>query len=324
MCGRARTSTYVLITPVKDEERYLPGVVDSIGRQTVKPLKWIIVSDGSIDGTDAIAREAARLLPFVSFIRVDRGMERRFGAKANAFRIGSESLSLESYDYIGNLDADVTLPPNYYESLMNEMIMDTSLGVISGVCLDRTPKGYERTISSLDHAVGAVQFWRRSCFEMVGGYRTVTVGGTDSLAEAAARFHGWRAASIERLHVLHHKPIDSAGGRSASRAAYRAGLTDYYIGTHPVFAIIKAIRRWSVRPRIVSTALRTLGYVSKWATGEQTDAEPPLVDFVRREQSRKLRSVVHGPMKRLLMWSRPYSVEHNDDLTRGRVEVIDE
>src|SRR5262249_51835178 len=160
------------------------------------PLKWIIVSDGSTDDTDRIVADASRERPFIELISVKAGSARSFGSKALAFQKGYQALAATRYDFIGNLDADVTFEPGYYERILQEMAKNARLGVAGGVIFDKTPSGFKRTTSSLNHAVGAVQFWRRECFEAVGGYRPATVGGVDSLAELTARMKGWETKSF--------------------------------------------------------------------------------------------------------------------------------
>ena len=225
-------------------------------------------------------------------IRVPGGAKRSFGSKALAFKAGYEALQDVVFDYVGNLDADVTMEPNYYEKNLEEMSNNKWLGVSSGVLWDKTESGYERTNSNLNHAVGAVQFWRRECFEAVGGYRPVTVGGGDSLAELTARMKGWETRSFPNLPVYHHKPVDFANGRTGMRIAYRAGLTEYHIGTHPLFATLKAIRRWKESPIILSTLVRLFAYWKLWLVGTQRDASNELVAYLKNEQMEVLRNTL--------------------------------
>jgi len=285
-------SPYVLVTPARNEGAFLPRLIESIERQTVKPAKWVIVSDASTDDTDDIATIASTNNPVIQLIRVPGGAKRSFGSKALAFKAGYEALQDVVFDYVGNLDADVTMEPNYYEKNLEEMSNNKWLGVSSGVLWDKTESGYERTNSNLNHAVGAVQFWRRECFEAVGGYRPVTVGGVDSLAELTARMKGWETRSFPNLPVYHHKPVDFANGRTGMRIAYRAGLTEYHIGTHPLFATLKAIRRWKESPIILSTLVRLFAYWKLWLVGTQRDASNELVAYLKNEQMEVLRNTL--------------------------------
>lgn len=290
-------TNYVLITPARDEAAYLPMVIEAVSKQTVRPTKWIIVSDGSIDGTDEIVIAASMAAPFIQLVSRQAIDGRSFGSKALAFREGLGYVQNTQFNFIGNLDADVTFDAEYYERLIERMSENPALGVASGVCWDKTDSGFRRTTSSLNHAVGAVQFWRRECFDDVGGYRPVSVGGIDSLAELIARMKGWDTRSFPELPVYHHKPVDMTNGRTGFRIAYRAGLTEYHIGTCPLFAVIKAVRRWKERPVVLSVFVRLFAFGRLLMVGAKRDAPQELVAYLKKEHISLLKQVILRPQK---------------------------
>lgn len=289
-----KESSYVLVTPARNEAQYLPGVIDSVVSQKRRPLYWIIISDGSTDGTNEIAERAASLHRFIRFVSGQGSSQRSFGSKARAFQSAAEYLAGFNYSYIGNLDADITLAPNYYAEIIARMEADSRLGVSSGVCWDKSEAGFKRVTISLNHAVGAVQMFRRECFQQIGGYRPTTVGGVDSLAELTARMKGWKTRAFPDLPVYHHKPVDSASARSPSQIRYRAGLTEYHIGTHPLFATAKALRRWRESPPVVSVVIRMSAYMRLWLSNAPRDAPPELVNYLKKEQLKLLRNRIAG------------------------------
>lgn len=288
---------YVLITPARNEARYLPGVIDSIVNQACRPVRWVIVSDGSTDGTNEIAAKAAAVHPFIRFVETQNNGQRSFGSKARAFASGATYLDGASFSYIGNLDADITLDPHYYKQIISRMETNPKLGVTSGVCWDKTENGFKCVTISLNHAVGAVQMFRRVCYEEIGGYRPTTIGGMDSLAEFTARMKGWLTRAFSDLPVYHHKPVDSASARSPAQIRYRAGLTEYYIGTHPLFAMAKAVRRWKDSPPVASVAIRMFAYTRLWLGRIPRDASPELVRYLKREQLSLLKQRFAGWQK---------------------------
>ena len=281
---------YVLVTPARNEGRYLTKLIRAVEHQTIPPAQWVIISDNSTDNTYELAREAASRNKAIIPLRLDQPGPRSFSSKALAFAQGYETIRNTRFNYIGNVDADVTFGPRYYEVLVERMQEDSRLGVVSGVLFDTTDQGFRRTISSLNHAVGAVQFWRKECFEAVGGYRGVTVGGMDSLAERTARMKGWQTRSFQDLAVFHHKPVDIAGGRTRVRIAYRAGLTEYHIGTPPLLACLKAIRRWKERPICIAGLVRLYAYLSCWLSQCRRDASDELVAYLQVEQRNEIRA----------------------------------
>jgi GT2 family glycosyltransferase len=220
--------------------------------------------------------------------------ERGFASKALAFMEGYKMVSELSYSYIGNLDADVSFNASYYRILIEKMENNKRLGVASGVILEKSFKGYQRVTSSLNHAVGAVQFWKRECFEQVGGYRPVTVSGIDAISELIARMKGWETRSFQDLHVYHHRPVDTSNTKSALERAYRAGLTEYHIGTSSCFALFKAIRRWRERPIILSAFIRLLAYWAAWVKKIPRDAPDELIEYLKREQKYRLKAALKG------------------------------
>ncbi len=290
--------TYALVTPARNEAAYLPKVIESILAQSVKPLEWVIVSDGSTDTTDNIVKEAVKDNPIIQLVSVPSGAKRSFGSKALAFKMGYGALQDVAFDYIGNLDADVTMEPYYYQRMLEEMSKNSRLGVASGVLWDKTDTGFKRTTSSLNHAVGAVQLWRRECFEAVGGYRPATVGGVDSIAELTARMKGWETKSFPDLPIFHHKPVDSANGKNGLRIAYRAGLTEYYMGTYPFFAVLKAVRRWKYSPLLLTSLVRIFAYGKLWLSGAPRDASTDLVNYLKNEQKALIKQTIIDIWKR--------------------------
>src|SRR4051812_48248250 len=111
---------YALITPARNEEGHLPELIRSVTQQTILPTRWVIVSDGSTDRTDEIVRSAAAHSPWIVLLRRERDSERHFAAKAHAVNAAYETLRGVEFDLIGNLDADITLPPDYYAFLIRK------------------------------------------------------------------------------------------------------------------------------------------------------------------------------------------------------------
>lgn len=292
------TGNYILVTPARNEARFLPALIESIQDQNILPALWVIVSDGSTDDTDAVVEPFLQKLSFLRFIRLNSAAGRSFGAKARAFGVGYSLAESLDFDFVGNLDADITLEPDYYERILFEMSQNPRLGIATGSCWDKTVSGFRCITISENHAVGAVQFFRRSCFEEIGGYKPMSVGGVDSLATLTARMKGWETRVLPKLKVYHHKPVDSENTRSSWRVAYRSGLTEYHIGTCPLFAVLKAVRRWKQKPILASMFIRMFAYFRMYIMDGQRDAPPELVDYLRAEQVRTMWAAIF-PARRM-------------------------
>jgi poly-beta-1,6-N-acetyl-D-glucosamine synthase len=279
---------YALVSPAKNEEKFLANTIKSIVAQTIRPVKWIIVSDDSTDNTDEIAENASLRYEFIDFIKLSNGGRRSFSSKADAFKAGYTKIKMLPFYFLGNLDADITIPIFYYEEIISRIIEDSKIGVASGYCLDKTKIGFRKTISSHNHAVGAVHLWRREAYDMIGGYNRVTAGGMDSISLFTARMYGWKTIAYQDLPVYHHKPIGSGTAKSRAKIAWMSGLTEYYIGTLPLFAIVKGIRRWRAHPIFLSGVLRIVAYFALLTRGKKRDVRLDVYKFVKVEQSRRL------------------------------------
>src|SRR5271166_3066755 len=121
--------TYVLITPARNESQFIELTIKSVVSQTVRPIKWVIVSDGSTDGTDDIVKKYAADHPWIELVRMPERRERHFAGKVHAFNAGYAKVRDLDYDVIGNLDADITFDEGYFDFLLREFAASPRLGV---------------------------------------------------------------------------------------------------------------------------------------------------------------------------------------------------
>lgn len=277
-----------IITPARNEADHLPRLVTSIVRQTTVPTRWVIVSDGSTDGTDDIAAEAAARWPFIRFVRRDDDGGRDFAKKVSAIEVGLAQLDGDE-DFVGNVDADVEFPADYFEALLGQMDLDSSLGIAGGLVVDVDDDGvvHDRPGRS-DIVPGAVQLFRRRCFDQVGGYLPLRYGSEDTVACLMAQMQGWGTAVIDSLEVRHHRTSGTAD-RSLLRARYREGRRDYATGYHPLFALAKSIRRALESPVLFGSVARLVGFSIGLAGRRGPDVGDDVVAYLRTRQLRELR-----------------------------------
>src|SRR4051812_12369792 len=124
-----RTLKYVLITPAKNEAAFIEQTIRSVIRQTALPVKWVIVSDGSTDGTDEIVKPYAAQYEWIQLLRMPDRTERDFAGKVGAFNAGYARVRDLNYDVIGNLDGDITVEPDYFAFLLEKFQVIPDLGV---------------------------------------------------------------------------------------------------------------------------------------------------------------------------------------------------
>lgn len=285
------TGKYVLITAAKNEESFIEKTIQSVINQTVKPEKWVIVSDGSTDQTNNIVEQYSNKNKFIDFISLPANKERNFGSKVNALNKALKKLEGMEFDFIGNLDADVTLSKNYYEDIFRTFQTNPKLGVAGGIILDCIgDKMYPQNIS-LNTVAGAIQVFRKKCFDQIGNYIPFKYGGEDAYLELMARMLGWEVQTLAELKVLHHRPTGTGMG-SLSRANLRSGKMFYTLGYSPVFLLVRCFYRIFDKPVLIGSFLNILGYLSAFIKKEKCPAGDAFISFVRNEQRERLKSLL--------------------------------
>ncbi len=280
---------YILITPAKDEEKYIETTIKSIVSQTVAPLKWIIVSDGSTDKTNDIVKSYTGKYPFIQLLGLPPRKERNFGAQARAFNKGYELVKNLDFDFIGNLDADISYDPDYMEKILKKFEENGKLGLAGGFIYEKDRGVFKnRSVNRTWSIANAVQLFRKQCFEEIGGYQPIKYGGHDWVAETKARIKGWEAQSFPELKVYHHRRTNAAEG-SALGPLYRQGKMDYTLGSHPLFEIVKCFRRFYVRPYIFSTFARLCGFTVAAIKHEERAVSPEFMEYLKKEQLGRLK-----------------------------------
>lgn len=288
---------YVLVTAARNEKDYIELTIKSVVAQTVKPLMWVIVSDRSDDGTDEIVRSYARKYPFIHFVRNERPSERNTAAKVEAIKLGIRAFRELEFAYIGNLDADISFDETYFETLLQHFANDNKLGVIGGWIFQVDKRGRAlETHASTESVAGAIQFFRRDCFDQIGGYQPIAGGLEDGIAEITARYHGWKTRSFKDLPVVHHRELGSVG-RSVYRARFSNGLTTYVVGFSFVYHAIRSLSRIFERPYVIGSMLLVSGYMWGLLSRQRKVVPSEIVKFIRREQMNKLFALLRGKEK---------------------------
>ena len=283
---------YVLVTPARNEAAFIDKTLDSVVRQTVLPVRWVIVNDGSTDDTGAIAHRYAERYPWIEVVDRPVRKERSFAAKVHSFNAGYERVKNLDYEVIGNLDADISFEPDHLEFLLDHFARDHRLGVAGTIFKEEG--GYSSDADSFEgqnHVAGQCQLFRRRCFEEIGGYVPHHAGGIDWIAVTTARMKGWKTRSYREKSFFHHRSLGTAErGKLASSFSY--GEKDYYLGNHPLWQAFRVVYRMSKRPYLVDGVAVGLGYV--WAALRRIDrpVSAQLVRFHRAEQLRKLRAIL--------------------------------
>jgi hypothetical protein len=278
---------YALITAAHNEEALIEGALRSVSGQSVRPIKWIIVSDASTDRTDEIVTRYAVVNPFIQLLRLDQLHRHDFGAKAHAIKSGYELLGNLEYAYIGILDADTSFDPDYYCRLLELFKDDPSLGITGGFIHERQGGVFSsRRTNRIYSVAGATQFFRRECFEEIGGIVPLSTGGEDWCAEVTARMRGWDVRASPQLKIFHHRPANTVNGWL--RRCFLQGRMDYSMGCSPPFEVVKCAVRLSERPFGVGALVRLAGFAWSHCVRADRAVSKEFIRFLRKEQRQRL------------------------------------
>jgi len=288
----------VIITPVRNEGKYLPKMLRSILRQTVVPSEWIIVDDGSSDDSAFVVTEAASKYPWIKVVhRRDRGYRDVGGGVIDALYDGLARISLKEYDFLGKVDGDVVISEKYFETLLRKFSEDPRLGIASGIVVQEEGGRVVRRRCLREFAYGPARLWRRECFEDLG--QLFRSPGWDSLDCYEAMRMGWKTWVFEDpdLEIRSMRRIGSSD-RSLLRGYLRDGRSAYFRGDHPLYVISSAVYRMADRPYIVCGCCRFIGYLLAAVHRAPRCPEEILVKYIRRWQ---LNKVMRKPRLKMLV-----------------------
>lgn len=285
---------YALITPARNEEKHIEVLIESVIHQTLLPVKWVIVNDGSTDGTAGIVGKYLAEHPWIELLDLPVHRDRSFAAKAYAVNAGVERLAGAPWEVVGNIDSDVSFDPDYCEFLIEKFEGDPTLGVAGTIFSE--DGGYSSGKDSFEgqnHVAGGCQLFRRKCFEEIGGYVPNKAGGVDWIAVTTARMKGWRTRSYREKSFYHYRKLGTAE-RSLLASAFSYGEKDYYLGNHPLWELVRVLYRSTKKPWLLGGASLGCGYFSAWVRQMKRPVSNELMRFHRREEMLKLRAIAES------------------------------
>lgn len=274
--------SYVLITPARNEAAFIELTIKSMIVQTRLPLKWIIVSDGSTDGTDEIVKKYIKDNPWIELVRTPERKERHFAGKVHAFNAGYEKVKSLNFDIIGSLDADISFDAEYFAFLLDKFIQDKQLGV-AGTPFREGDTQYDYRFSRKEHVSGACQLFRRKCFEEIGGYIPIKEGAIDLTAVVTARMKGWKTQTFTEKYCVHHRVMGTANNH-IYKALFISGYGDYRMGVHPLWQLCRSIYQMSRKPILVGGSILLIGYFWALIKSVKKPVSQEFVDFRGKEQ----------------------------------------
>jgi poly-beta-1,6-N-acetyl-D-glucosamine synthase len=278
--------SYAIVSPVKDEVTRLGPTAESIALQTLRPAQWVIVDDGSTDGTRELAHRLAGSHDWISAI--DSGAEgdrARGGRVVRAFSSGSAAL-LDEHDFVVKLDGDVTLPSDYFERVAQTFETDGRAGIVGGRVLVHDGHRWVPEKVGRHTVHGAIKAYRTQTLSEIGGLRPSM--GWDGIDEYAAKARGWKVIPLDGLLVYHHSERGSK--QRWWKARLEEGRGAHYMGYRPSFVVVRAGYRMLVeKPPLLGGAALLAGWLHAAATRASIVDDPQAVAALRKEQRERLR-----------------------------------
>lgn len=287
-------TNYVIISPVKDEEKFVKLTIESVINQTQRPSQYIIVNDGSTDNTKQIVRKYTQIYPWIKLInRKDRGKRTPGKGIVEAFYEGFHSIDITDWEYLVKLDSDLSFNPEYFEKIFDEFEKNPKLGIASGktyipvngdvnkLQIEATPKAHTR---------GASKIYKRQCFEDIGGIKPLR--GWDTIDDITAMLSGYEVRSYKERVLVHYRPMGSIEIlRNWKKFSKQHGIDYYQIGYHPLFMLIKSLKFALARKPFFLFAINMLYHYFKAFFSHKEK-------IVDKEFVRKLREI---QVKRMLL-----------------------
>ncbi len=281
---------YALITPARDEAAYIRKTLDSMVSQTVRPLRWVIVSDGSTDGTDEIVKEYAADHEWIDLLRMPERKERHFGGKVYAFNAGYARIAQLDVDIIGNLDGDSSFEPDYIEYLLGKFAQNPRLGVAGTNYVEDSWDAslkHDYRFSNIEDVTGQCQLFRRECFDAMEVHKPSKHGGVDLLATISARMHGWQTRVFTDKILIHHRQQGTAQFNKYT-VEFSNGRKDYMFGSHPIWEACRSLYRLIKKPFILGGSLLFVGYFWAMLTRTEMTVSADVMKFRQKEQMTRL------------------------------------
>jgi glycosyltransferase involved in cell wall biosynthesis len=272
---------YSIITPTRDEGKYIEQTILSVVNQEVKPEEWFIMDDSSKDATKQLVEKYSVQYPFIKYMYLTNFRPELLNTGGRVAAIRNKEA-----DLIGKIDADTSFEPSFFTHILQEFEADPTLGVASGHLVEN---GIPEQITDYRSGRGASLILRYTCFIQIGKFYESKTRGEDVLAFVAARALNWKTRTFD-FFFNHLKP---EGIRKSSLANHL--LTGRYKGSIPYwlpYFIGNVIRDISKKPYLVGSIAQLYGYFLSYVIQRYR----PFPDFVgkqyRKEQKIKLKSLI--------------------------------
>jgi poly-beta-1,6-N-acetyl-D-glucosamine synthase len=276
---------YVIVTPIRDEEKFIEATIASVQAQTLLPAEWVIVDDGSTDRTGEIIDRYASQFPWIRVVhRENRGFRKSGGGVMEAFYDGFKALRCREWDFVVKLDGDLSLQPTYFEKCFEHFESDPKLGIGGGDIYHELGGVQKLEATPKFHVRGATKIYRRACWEAIDGLWRAP--GWDTIDEVKANMLGWKTYSFGELKIAHHRLTGTAEGLLRDRIKH--GVACYVSGYSPLFVIASCASRLVKKPYVAGSAAIAYGFLKGYCVRMPRVNDKQLIKYLRAQQLRRL------------------------------------
>ena len=280
---------YALITAARNEGALIQDTIKCVLSQSILPVVWIIVDDNSRDNTDEVVTNYSKQHDFIKLLKYDGTIKRNFASKVDAINVAYEEIKRIDFDFIGILDADITFEDDYYEKMLVKFDKNPKLGIAGGGFYDLYD-GKKIKIPYSPYSVrGAVQLFRKRCYEDIGGLLPLSWGGYDAVACSASRKEGWEVRTFEEKIVNHNRRTGIVGINNILVSKIREGKREYNRGVIPLAQFLKCIYRIKEAPFFIGSVLQLIGYWWMKIRNDKIIIDEELLKYIKHEQKLRMK-----------------------------------
>jgi len=277
---------YSIVSPVRNEVGTIKQTLESVISQTIRPAKWVIVDDGSTDGTSQVLASYAARHGWIGIMSYDDKGCLDYESAHGKLRQGLAEILSYRNDYIVKMDADITFGSTYFEDIFRRFDADPRLGIAGGWFHVDEGDGWVPERHPVYHVRGGSKIYRWQCWEDIGGF--IPKLGYDMIDEIQAHMNGWTTKSFEDIEVRHHRKTGGSKG-PVGWSAY-AGKLNYLVWYHPLYVFFKGLRiAITERPYVIKGIALIYGFLRcYWQRQPRSIHDPEFIRFIRSQQIRKL------------------------------------
>jgi glycosyltransferase involved in cell wall biosynthesis len=276
---------YYIVIPAHNEEAFIALTLQSLISQTVLPKKVVVVNDNSTDKTAEIVTAFAKENPFITLVNKTSSAIHLPGSKViQAFHKGFETLD-EEYDVIVKLDADLILPNNYFETVLNIFEKDATIGMAGGFAyIEKNGQWILENLTDKDHIRGAFKAYRKACFQQIGNLKPAM--GWDTVDELLSKFYGWKVVTDATLIVKHLKPT---GANYNKTARYKQGEAFYTLGYGFLITSIASAKLAMMKKKPLLFLDYIKGFIKAKSAKTPLLVTPEQAKFIRKYRLQKMK-----------------------------------